>query len=79
MLRRRVRKADRVRAIRSNDCTRCAGWTARGARCEALRRASGASVPPVPGEGELGFLFDEISNLVEPSERPHMEVRTGLG
>ena len=31
-----------------------------------------------PGEGELGCLFDQISNLVEPSQRPHMEVRTRL-
>ena len=42
-----VREADRVRAIRSNDRIRCAGWTASGAGSEALRRASG---PPVPGE-----------------------------
>jgi hypothetical protein len=32
----------------------------------------------MPGEGEIGFFFDEIRNLVEPIERPHMEVRTGL-
>jgi hypothetical protein len=34
--------------------------------------ASGARVPNSPvsgGEGEIGCLFDEISNLVEPIER----------
>ena len=35
-----VREADWVRAIRSNDRTRCAGWTASEAGSEALRRAS---------------------------------------
>jgi hypothetical protein len=27
----------------------------------------------MPGEGEIGRLFDEISHLVEPIERPAME------
>jgi hypothetical protein len=29
-------------------------------------------------EGEVGCLFDEIDNLVEPTERPAMDGRTGL-
>jgi hypothetical protein len=29
------------------------------------------------GEGEVGCLFDEIQNLVEPTERPHTDVRAG--
>ena len=33
---------------------------------------------PVPGAGEVGCIFDEISNLVEPNERTHTEVRAGL-
>jgi hypothetical protein len=28
-------------------------------------------------KGEVGCLFDEIGNLVEPTERPHKDVRTG--
>jgi hypothetical protein len=28
-------------------------------------------------EGEGGCIFDEIDNLVEPAERPHMDVRAG--
>ena len=28
-------------------------------------------------KGEGGCLFDEIGNLVEPTERPHMDVRAG--
>jgi hypothetical protein len=71
----KIRKADRVRAIRSNDRTRCADWTASEAGSEALRRVSG---PPVPGEGEGGCLFDEMSNLGEPTERLLMDVQTGL-
>jgi hypothetical protein len=30
------------------------------------------------GEGEGGCVFDEIGNLVEPTERPHVDVRAGL-
>jgi hypothetical protein len=37
------------------------------------RGQSHASDSPVPGEGEVGCLFDEIDNLVEPTERPAME------
>jgi hypothetical protein len=32
-------------------------------------RVSGS---PSPGEGKVGCVFDEISNLVEPTERQHM-------
>jgi hypothetical protein len=28
-------------------------------------------------KGEIGCLFDEIQNLVEPIERPRMDVRAG--
>ena len=28
-------------------------------------------------EGEIGCVFDEIQNLVEPIERPDMDVRAG--
>jgi hypothetical protein len=28
-------------------------------------------------EGEVGCFFDDIGNLVEPTERPHKDVRTG--
>jgi len=28
-------------------------------------------------EGEVGCLFDEIQNLVEPTERLHMDVQAG--
>lgn len=39
--------------------------------------ASGASNSPMSGEGEIGCIFDEISNLVEPIERPSKDGRTG--
>jgi hypothetical protein len=40
---------------------------------------SHASESPSPGEdtGEVGCLFDEIGNLVEPTERPDMDVPAG--
>jgi hypothetical protein len=31
----------------------------------------------MPREGEIGCIFDEISNLVEPIERPPMDGRAG--
>jgi hypothetical protein len=44
---------------------------------ERLRSKSGRRVgvsdSPVPYEGEIGCIFDEIRNLVEPIERPAME------
>jgi hypothetical protein len=42
---------------------------------EAVR--SHASGPPSSSEGESGCLFDEISNLDEPIERPGKEARAG--
>jgi hypothetical protein len=38
---------------------------------------SHASESPPSSEGEIGCLFDEIQNLVEPIERPHKDVRAG--
>jgi hypothetical protein len=31
----------------------------------------------MPGEGEIGCLFDEIQNLVEPIERSAMDLAKG--
>jgi len=67
----------------ANAATGSGGWSVSEAgsvakRCEldcseagagASQRASG---PPMLGEGEIGWLFDENSNLVEPIERPVM-------
>ena len=40
---------------------------------------SHASNSPMPGEGmgEVGCIFDEMSNLVEPTERRYMDVPAG--
>jgi hypothetical protein len=45
-----------------------------------IRKASRARAPdsPMSSEGEVGCLFDEIGNLVEPTERLHMDVQAGL-
>ena len=48
-----------MRAIRSNDRTRCAGRTASGAGSEALRRASG---PTSSGEGKEPEQLDQTMN-----------------
>jgi hypothetical protein len=47
---------------------------------DGVREASRARAPdsPMSGEGKVGCLFDEIGNLVEPTERPHMNVRAEL-
>jgi hypothetical protein len=46
-----------------------------------IRKASRARAPdsPMPGEGmgEVGCLFDEMGNLVEPTERRYMDVPAG--
>ena len=41
---------------------------------DGVREARRARAPdsPVPGEGEGGWVFDEMGNLVEPTERPTM-------
>ena len=48
---------------------------------DGVRKASRARAPdsPSPGEGmgEGGCLFDEISNLVEPTERRYRDVPAG--
>jgi hypothetical protein len=55
--------------------------TDRRASTTEIRKASRARAPdsPMPGEcmGEGGCLFDEIGKLVEPTERPHTDVRAG--
>jgi hypothetical protein len=47
-----------------------------------VRKASWshATNSPMPGEckGEVACIFDEISNLVEPNERPDTDVRAGM-
>jgi TonB family protein len=50
------------------------------ARSLRIRKASRSRAldSPVPGEGKVGCLFDEIGNLVEPTERLHMDVQAGL-
>jgi hypothetical protein len=44
-----------------------------------VRKARRARAPASPssGEGEGGWVFDEIGNLVEATERPPMEGRAG--
>jgi hypothetical protein len=64
-----------VRATRSHDRTSMCELDRSGAGCEAPRRVSGQ---PSSSEGEGGCLFDEIQDFVEPTERPHTEVRAGL-
>jgi hypothetical protein len=63
----------------ANARTGCSGWSASeaGLRSDAgatdgVREATQrhASESPSSGEGEGGRLFDEIGNLVEPTERP---------
>ena len=60
----------------------------RRCRLDAAEQDSAASRPkrcgqsrtsdsPVPGEGEVGCVFDEISILVEPTERSAMDGRAG--
>jgi hypothetical protein len=50
-------------------------------RRQEPKRRGRARAPdsPMPGEGmgEGGCLFDEIGNLVEPTERPYMDVPAG--
>jgi hypothetical protein len=44
-------------------------------RCGRARETDSPSTSEHRGEG--GRIFDEIGNLVEPTERPHMEIRAG--
>jgi len=44
------------------------------AQTASRSRASGS---PLPGDGEGGWISDEIDNLVEPTERPSMDGRAG--
>jgi hypothetical protein len=53
-----------------------AGWTAAEQDSAASRRSDAVTTDEVR-EGEGRCLFDEISNLVEPLERPAMEAWAG--
>ena len=47
-------------------------------RSRSVRGRARAPNSPLSSKGEVACLFDEIGNLVDPTERLHMDVQAGL-
>jgi hypothetical protein len=65
-------------AIESGKAPGWVGWWVICGDCPTdYVTCTGDRTPRSAGEGEVGCVFDEISNLVEPTERPPTEGRAG--